>query len=144
MHLSTTPSRLFAVIAAGLLLAGLGGCGGRSAGEGRAGLRLVSPSDAAGLIAAAPDDLVVLDIRTAAEFSEGHLEHATMLDFYAADFAASLGALDRDVPYVLYCRSGNRSAQAADLMAELGFTDVAEIDGGVLAWSSIGLPLVGG
>ena len=53
-------------------------------------------------------------------------------------------ALDRDTPYLLYCRSGTRSGQAAAIMADLGFNDVADVDGGVIAWAEAGLPLVAG
>jgi phage shock protein E len=44
----------------------------------------------------------------------------------------------------MYCRSGNRSEVASNLMRDLGFADVAELDGGVLSWASTGLSLVGG
>ncbi len=106
-----------------------------------AGIRPVSPTAAAELLADPPADLVVLDVRTAEEFAEGHLAEATMLDFYQADFADRLAELPRDVPYVLYCRSGNRSGQTRLIMDELGFTDVADVQGGIVAWAEAGLPL---
>jgi rhodanese-related sulfurtransferase len=65
-----------------------------------------------------------------------------MLDFYAPDFADRLAQLDPDVPYLIYCRSGNRSGQTLALMEDLGFTDVADVDGGILAWGDAGLPVV--
>ena len=46
------------------------------------------------------------------------------------------------MPYLLYCRSGNRSGQALAIMEELGFLDVADIDGGIVAWDDAGLPVV--
>ncbi|MEO1055786.1 MAG: rhodanese-like domain-containing protein [Actinomycetota bacterium] len=104
--------------------------------------RLVSPVDAAALIDDPPDDLVVLDVRTPEEFAEGHLADAEMLDFYRADFAEQVAELDRDVPYVVYCRSGNRSGQTIALMEELGFADVTDVDGGIVAWSNAELPVV--
>lgn len=108
-----------------------------------AGLRTVAPAEAATVLAEGPDDLVVLDVRTPEEFAEGHLADATLVDFYEPDFADQLAGLDRDVPYVLYCRSGNRSGQTLAMMAELGFTDVTEVGGGALAWTDAGLELVG-
>ncbi len=106
------------------------------------GIQVVSATDAAATIDAAPDDLVILDVRTPEEFAEGHIEGATLIDFYDPDFAEQLAALDPDVPYVLYCRSGNRSSGARAMMAELGFTTVDDIDGGIVAWESAGLPVV--
>lgn len=146
----TTRQRLAAAIAIPALL--VGACGGDedtasppqpaadviSAG----GIRLVNPGEAAAIRDAAPDDLVVLDVRTPEEFQEGHLADATMIDFYRDDFRAQLENLDKDGSYLLYCRSGNRSGQTRALMEELGFTDVADVDGGILAWVEAGLPVV--
>jgi phage shock protein E len=106
------------------------------------GVRLVSAADGAAIQTNPPDGLVVLDVRTSEEFTEGHLEGAMMIDFYADDFADQVAQLDPDTPYILYCRSGNRSGQTAAIMNQLGFTDVAEVDGGILAWSDAGLDIV--
>lgn len=110
--------------------------------EAGAGVRVVSANAAAATIDDAPDDLVVLDVRTPEEFAEGHIEGATMLDFYRDDFGEQLAQLDPDVPYVVYCRSGNRSGETRAMMVELGFTDVEDVDGGILAWAGAGLPIV--
>ena len=107
-----------------------------------AGITLVSVDDAAATIAAAPDDLVILDVRTPEEFNEGHIDGAVMIDFYRDDFSTQLAELDPAVPYVLYCRSGNRSGQTTAIMQELGFQSVQDVDGGSLAWQAAGLPLV--
>jgi rhodanese-related sulfurtransferase len=106
------------------------------------GIRLVSAPDGAALLDARPENLVVLDVRTPAEYQEGHLPDAALIDFYEADFAEQLAELDRDAPYLLYCRSGNRSGQARALMEQLGFTNVADVDGGILAWAADGYPVV--
>lgn len=111
-------------------------CGGATDTAGQ--IDLVAPSAASGVISDAPDGLVVLDIRTPEEFNAGALPDAVNVDFYASDFRAQLDALDKDVPYVMYCNSGNRSASAADLMEELGFAEVYEIDGGIQAWARAG------
>lgn len=106
------------------------------------GIRLVDASAGRSIQTDPPENLVILDVRTAEEFDEGHLEGAVMIDFYQEDFADRLAELDPDVPYLLYCRSGNRSGQTAALMKELGFTDVADVDGGILAWAQGGNPIV--
>lgn len=112
--------------------------------SGSDGVRLVSAADAAAIQSDPPGDLIILDVRTLDEFGEGHLDGATMLDFYRSDFADELAKLDPEVPYLLYCRSGNRSGQAAEMMREMGFSDVADVDGGIVAWADLGLPTVDG
>jgi rhodanese-related sulfurtransferase len=104
---------------------------------------LVDVSTAAAILADAPADLVVLDVRTPEEFAEGHVADATLIDFYEPDFADRIAELDPDVPYVVICRSGNRSSQAVALMRDLRFGDVTDVDGGILAWNAAGLPLAG-
>lgn len=108
------------------------------------GIRVVSADEAAATIAAAPENLVILDVRTQEEFDEGHIEGAVMLDFYRDDFAEALAEFDPDVPYVLYCRSGNRSSGARAIMADLGFRSVEDVDGGIVGWQEAGLPVVTG
>lgn len=114
-------------------------CGGNTTSD---GIRLASVQAAYETFENPPQDLVVLDVRTPEEFNEGHLEGAIMVDFYEPDFADQLATLDRDVPYLLYCRSGNRSGQASTIMQELGFTDVVDVDGGITAWYEAGRPVV--
>lgn len=114
-----------------------------AAAEGAAsGLVHVAATDAAAIIADPPADLVILDVRTQEEFDEGHIEGAVMLDFYREDFAAELAKLDPDVPYVLYCRSGNRSGRTIELMAGLEFQNVSDVQGGIIGWLDAELPIV--
>lgn len=65
-----------------------------------------------------------------------------LIDVTSPDFEAQVAELDRDQPYVLYCRSGNRSVTARQVMADLGFTDVADIEGGITAGVAEGQPVV--
>ena len=102
----------------------------------------VSPEEALAILEDPPEGLVVLDVRTAGEFERGHLEGAVQLDFYGDDFATQVDALDKEVPYLLYCQSGGRSGQTLTMMGELGFREVYEIDGGYGAWTAAGLPTV--
>ena len=108
------------------------------------GISTISVDDAAALVDDPPADLVVLDVRTPEEFAEGHLDGAVLVDFYDADFADQLAGLDPDVPYLVYCRSGNRSGQTLPVMEQLGFSSAVDIDGGIVAWSGAGLPVTGG
>ncbi len=82
----------------------------------------------------------LLDVRTPAEFAGGHLEGADNVDVLAPDFAARVDALDRKKTYYLYCRTGNRSGQAARRMREMGF-DAAYNVGGFEDLSAAGAPV---
>jgi rhodanese-related sulfurtransferase len=117
----------------------LGACGGSTATDST--LELTSAADIAEIVDAPPADLVILDIRTPEEFSAGHLAGAINIDYYAADFEAQLSGLDLNVPYVMYCNSGNRSSNALPLMDSIGFEEVYELDGGIQAWYSGGYPI---
>ena len=86
---------------------------------------------------------MILDVRTPEEFAEGHIEGAVQIDFYAPDFADRIAELDRDVPYLVYCQSGTRSGQTRQLMADLGFRSVTDVDGGFVAWIDAGLDTAG-
>ena len=78
---------------------------------------------------------VILDVRTAEEFESGYIKGALNLDIRGgADFLASIEKLDKSKSYFVYCRSGARSGQACQLMSQMGFSALYNLDGGVLAW----------
>jgi phage shock protein E len=79
-------------------------------------------------VAAEAEGRTLLDVRTPAEVAEGHLAGALLIDLQGPDFRAAVDELPRDEPYLVYCRSGNRSGQAIEIMRELGFTDL--VNGG--------------
>jgi rhodanese-related sulfurtransferase len=85
--------------------------------------------------------MIVLDVRTAKEFNEGHIEGAINIDFHAPDFEDQISELSRDVPYLVHCRSGRRSTLALETLKTMEFTDITHLDGGVKAWTSAGLNL---
>jgi phage shock protein E len=87
--------------------------------------------------------VVVLDVRTIDEFNSGHIEGAKQLDYYETDsFNASIDALDKNVTYLLYCRSGGRSGTTYDMMVQKGFKNVYNLEGGMLAWQKANMPVV--
>ena len=131
----TAPIKLLAaLLATGALL--VAGC---STTEGA--LETVTPTDAAEVIAS-DSEVVVIDLRTPDEYAAGIIDGAVNIDFYDTDFAAQLDSLDKDVHYVVYCRSGNRSGQAMGTFADLGFAEITEVDGGIVDWYAAGLPVV--
>ena len=78
---------------------------------------------------------VILDVRTAEEFESGYIKGALNLDIRGgADFLVSIEKLDKSKSYFVYCRSGARSGQACQLMSQMGFSAVYNLEGGVLAW----------
>ena len=70
------------------------------------------------------DSTVIIDVRTPAEFAEGHLQGAINIDVQSPDFREQVMAFDTDGEYFIYCRSGNRSGQAITQMFQMGFTDM--------------------
>jgi rhodanese-related sulfurtransferase len=86
--------------------------------------------------------VVILDVRTPGEFAEGYIEGAQNIDFQSGNFENEIAALDKNVTYAVYCRSGNRSGQAAKIMHDAGFHEVYNLDGGVIDWTNEGMLLV--
>lgn len=85
---------------------------------------------------------MILDVRTAQEFAEGHLDGATNLDFNSGEFQEAISTLDPDVNYVVYCRSGNRSGQATALLKAAGFENVVDLGSLQDASSETGISIV--
>lgn len=84
---------------------------------------------------------VLIDVRTPAELQGGYIDGAINIDFRSSDFEAKISALDRDTPYLLYCGSGIRSRKAADVMKQLKFKEVYEMEGGFASWKENALPV---
>ncbi|WP_353183763.1 rhodanese-like domain-containing protein [Parapedobacter lycopersici] len=80
----------------------------------------------------------LVDVRTNAEFKEGHISGAKQLDINKASFERRVSRLDRDQSVLLYCRTGKRSHRAAQLLEQLGFREIIELDGGVTSWKESG------
>jgi rhodanese-related sulfurtransferase len=86
--------------------------------------------------------VVVLDVRTPAEFMSGHLANAINIDIEGMQFKSEVAKLDKSKTYAVYCRSGRRSAIATDEMSKLGFKTLFNLEGGTGAWSAAGQTLV--
>lgn len=77
----------------------------------------------------------LLDVRTEEEFQEGHLADATFIDIrQPQEFMDAVQKLDKSKSYFIYCRSGARSAQACQLLDQLGVTATYNLKGGILEW----------
>ena len=84
---------------------------------------------------------VILDVRTAGEYSDGHIEGSTNIDVRSESFKDKLGKLDKSKTYLVYCLAGKRSDVAVKTMEVMGFTDIYDMPGGILGWQEAGYPL---
>jgi hydroxyacylglutathione hydrolase len=87
-------------------------------------------------------EVAVLDVRTVAEWSAGHLPGATNIPL--GELQSRVGELPRDRPLVVHCLSGARAAIAASVLAAHGVTDVRLYGGGYAEWSAAGHPTASG
>jgi thioredoxin 1 len=78
----------------------------------------------------------LVDVRTTGEYGGGHLPKAQNVDFRSADFTQKVQTLDKTKPTFVYCLSGGRSSEAANIMRQNGFTNVYEMGGGYLKWTT--------
>ncbi|REG90795.1 thioredoxin domain-containing protein [Flavobacterium aquicola] len=81
----------------------------------------------------------ILDVRTPDEYATGHIENSDNVDFLSSSFVLKTDKYDKTKPVFVYCKSGGRSAKASAKLAELGFTSVYNLDGGMLKWEAAGL-----
>lgn len=82
--------------------------------------------------------LQLVDVRTAEEFGVSHLKDAQNICVTEEDFQEKVKTLDKDKPVYVYCKSGGRSARAAVILAEMGFTKIYDLAGGITAWEEDG------
>lgn len=82
-------------------------------------------------------DYIVIDVRTPEEFSEDGINGAINVDYYSPTFKQDIAALDSSKTYLIYCRSGARSSNAAIILQELGMNSVYDLDGGMIAYSEL-------
>lgn len=92
------------------------------------------------MAAALSPGTVIIDVRTPEEFASGHVQGAVNIPVEAADFAQQVGELDPGATYALYCRSGNRSAVATQMMGSMGFMHIYDLNGGFADLESAGMP----
>jgi rhodanese-related sulfurtransferase len=86
--------------------------------------------------------VIILDVRTPEEFNAGHIPNAININVADSNFSSEVSKLDKNATVAVYCRSANRSAVATNEMAELGFTDMYDMQGGIIDWEATGGPVV--
>ncbi len=86
-------------------------------------------------------DFIIVDVRTPEEYNEGHIENAVNIDYNSESFKSQVGELDKDKTYLVYCRSGKRSAGAVGIMKELEFMEINHLVVGIIGWTNEGFPV---
>ena len=85
--------------------------------------------------------VVTLDVRSAGEFSAGHIAGALNIDVEGMQFDSDIAKLDKSVTYAVYCHSGRRSGIAVEKMTKAGFKSLFNLTNGIASWSSAGMPI---
>lgn len=129
----------FALLFSGLAACSSGGENGATAAKSENGL--LSPKDFQAKMNELSNEFLI-DLRSHGELhSIGPIEGARNIDFNRGSFEKVIPRLPQDQPIMLYCASGGRSAKAASMLKEAGFTQVYDLDSGITGWQEAGLPI---
>ncbi len=105
---------------------------------------LVTPLEAHRLLSGPAPPLLV-DVRTKAEFENGHLKNALNVPhdvFVRGAYLKKIGDIPKDKHILLYCRSGRRSGIAQEILARDGYSNIVNLRGGMIEWKKAGLSVV--
>lgn len=84
---------------------------------------------------------IILDVRTPQETAQGVIKDAVIIDFNGDDFSEKLTELEKGKPVYVYCASGRRSSNTAEMLIQAGYTEVYNLDGGIQSWKASSLPI---
>ena len=131
-----TPERLIMVLFVGIIATGIYLQGAQK------GIRSIDPSTLAKWVKQEPDTVIVIDVRTLEEHEAGYIPGTDLnIDYNELDAHIDKLPSDKNARIVVYCRSGRRSAMAYKTLEEMGYTNLYNLDGGVLRWTREGYPL---
>ena len=103
-------------------------------------MKNVSVAEAAKLVQ--EKKVTVLDVRTAGEFKDGHIEGAKNIDFTQTEsFKSALKELDKKQPYLVHCQAGGRSGKSMKVFKELGFENILHLEEGFGGWEDAKQPI---
>ena len=88
------------------------------------------------------NDAILVDVRRDDEYINGHIENSINIDYMSDEFVKNTERLDKNMPIILYCRSGRRSYLSAIILSENGFKEVYNLEGGILSWIEVGNEVV--
>jgi rhodanese-related sulfurtransferase len=87
------------------------------------------------------NDEIIIDLRTPEELKQGKIADARVIDFFGPDFEPAIAKLEKNKVYFLYCASGARSGETADLMKGMGFKMLFNLEGGFRQWVAKKMPV---
>ena len=82
--------------------------------------------------------IALIVVRTGQEYLTGHLKNSHNICVTDDDFEEKAASLDRDKPVYVYCKNGGRSARAAEILKEMGFKKIYDLEGGIVLWEESG------
>ncbi|NLY11429.1 MAG: rhodanese-like domain-containing protein [Firmicutes bacterium] len=82
-------------------------------------------------------DLIIIDVRQPEEFEQSHIPDSILIPLDTIEESQQIADLERNSPIIVVCHSGNRSRTAQRMLQEMGFTRVANLTGGMLAWAEL-------
>jgi len=88
------------------------------------------------------DKVQLVDVRTPEEYESGYITSSQNIDYMAADFDEAIKVLNKELPVILYCRSGRRSADGSIKLIKSGFVEVYNLEGGILQWEKEGAEIM--
>jgi rhodanese-related sulfurtransferase len=97
-------------------------------------VKVISPQEVFDAVYGNDNDVQLVDVRTQEEFGVSHLKDAQNICVTNDDFQEKVKTLDKNKPIYVYCKKGGRSAQAAQILTEMGFTKVYDLEGGITNW----------
>jgi rhodanese-related sulfurtransferase len=107
-------------------------------GSSAAATDAVTPAEAAAMIKQ-KKDLQLIDVRTEAEYADGHLAGAKLIP--VQELEQRVAEIDKKKPVLLYCRSGHRSGNALKILQDHGYAQAKHLEGGIKAWQAAGMPV---
>ena len=87
-------------------------------------------------------EIILIDVRTAEEYTTGAIANAKNIDFLQDDFETKILNLDRNRPIYVYCKVGGRSGDAVEVLRKNGFHHVVNLKGGIMAWNQAKIPIL--
>ena len=129
MHIRMIKRRIISIIAALVFLIAISGCSAEEKGS----VYMNINAEKAKEMMENLEEFVLLDARSEEEFFEGHIPGATVIPHDEIEERAESEIPEKDVPVVVYCRSGRRSKIAAEALVSLGYSEVYEF-GGIIDW----------